>query len=297
MTTEAAGPNNGKALAASATTAEITPLGFNMHPIVQAILAQNPTIEAMERLWALQREWDADNARKAFTAALAQAKLEMPSTIEKDKTVDFVGKQSGIRTYYKHSSLGAVMDAATVPLARHGISLSWESSTEQNNVTVCCVLTHVGGYVKKFPPVTAPVDTSGNKSLGQGVMSTITLLSRYTAMAALGLASVDMEEEGDTPRDETTSESRPVTNEVIEDRKRFEEAQTAIAQARTDEELQKVGAGQCKKVKGKDLRDKLETQFLAQRKHLRTKIAQVNKVKGEPEHGQDDGDYGPPSDE
>lgn len=184
---------NGTALAAQTVqVAAQSGAAISLHPIVAAVLANSPNIETLREIMALQKEWDAENARKAFVAALAALKAELPTVVNKDKTVDFTGK-SGIRTHYTHSSLAAVMDAVTGPLAKHGFSLSWEPSTSQASVTVICRLTHVAGH-SMTSTLTAPRDDSGNKSQAQGVASTITLLSRYTAMALLGLASADMSE-------------------------------------------------------------------------------------------------------
>lgn len=163
-----------------------------MHPLVRAILAHNPTPDALEKMMALQREHEANEARKRYAQALVDLKRDLPTKIGRDTTVDFTGK-SGIRTYYKHTSLAAVMDAITEPLTKHGFSLAWTPSTGERGVTVTCRLTHAAGHFEEAA-ITAPRDDSGNKSQAQGVASTITLLSRYTALALLGIATADMPE-------------------------------------------------------------------------------------------------------
>jgi hypothetical protein len=164
-----------------------------MHPVVQAGLASNPDPATLRELLAVQREWEAGEARKAYTSALVRLKADLPAVIAKDTEVDFTSRKTGARTHYKHASLSAAMDAVTPHLTRHGFSLSWVPSTPDGKVRVTCKLTHAGGHSEECS-ITSDVDTSGNKSRAQGTASTITLLQRYTALSLLGIATADMTE-------------------------------------------------------------------------------------------------------
>lgn len=174
-------------------------LQHGMSPVVAAglaILERNPSPETLRELLAVQREFEANEARKAYAVALVALKRDLPTVIGRDKTVDFTGS-SGKRTTYTHVSLAAVMDAVTEPLTAHGFSLSWNPSTTDKAVTVTCRLAHQAGHFEETK-ITAPIDTMGSKSPAQGVASTITLLQRYTALSLLGIATRDMREpEGD----------------------------------------------------------------------------------------------------
>jgi hypothetical protein len=167
--------------------------GQKMHPLVQAAIATGTMDpDSLGKLLAVQREWEAGEARKAYTRALALLKADMPTVIAHDQLVDFTGS-SGKRTRYTHASLAAVMEAITEALVRHGFSLSWTPSTGEKLVRVTCRLTHTEGHFEEAT-LEAPADTSGNKHPAQAIMSTVTLLSRYTALALLGLATADMGE-------------------------------------------------------------------------------------------------------
>lgn len=182
---------------------------LRMHPMVSAAmaagsLAADPT--TLRELLAVQREWEAGEARKAYTRALAALKRDLPTVIAKDATVDYTGN-SGRRTRYTHASLAGVMEAVTEPLTRHGFSLAWEPGNgNAGEVSVTCRLTHSEGHSEACT-LKAPADTSGQKSSAQAVMSTITLLSRYTALALLGIATKDMKEP--PPGDPTSGEAEP----------------------------------------------------------------------------------------
>lgn len=161
-----------------------------MSPVVSAglaILERNPSPETLRELLAVQRDWEANEARKAYAAALVALKRDMPTVIARDKEVSFN------KTHYTHASLGAVMDAVTGPLTQHGFSLTWHPATSEGKVSVTCRLAHAAGHHEQTT-ISAPIDNSGSKSAAQGVMSTITLLSRYTALSLLGIATADMED-------------------------------------------------------------------------------------------------------
>lgn len=162
-----------------------------VHPVVAAAMAQAPSPETLRELLAVQREWEAGEARRSYTRALVEVKRSLPTTIAKDATVDFTTSKG--RTYYKHASLAGVMDAIVEPLAEHGFSLAWEPSTSERQVTVTCRLTHCDGHSEACT-ISAPPDTSGSKGPAQAVASTITLLQRYTALSLLGIATADQTE-------------------------------------------------------------------------------------------------------
>lgn len=163
-----------------------------LHPLVQmmqaTMAAGGPPDLAMAReMMQLQREWQADVARKAYTTSLIALKSVLPTVIRRDKKVDFGN------TTYTHTSLACVMDAVTEPLHRHGFSLAWTPATNTGGVSVTCRITHVDGHFEECT-LSGPPDTKGSKSPVQGVMSTITMLERYTALAILGIATADMKE-------------------------------------------------------------------------------------------------------
>lgn len=163
-----------------------------VHPLV-AIAMQGGQVDpqTLKDLLAVQREWEAAEARKAYTAALVDLKRDLPTVIKRDTRVDFSTSKG--RVSYTHTSLAGVMDAITEPLARHGFSVAWTPRTEAEMVYVTCRLTHSGGHHEETT-INAPLDKSGLKSQAQGIASTITLLQRYTVLALLGIATADMQE-------------------------------------------------------------------------------------------------------
>lgn len=165
-----------------------------MSPVVamgMRMLANNPNPETLRELLAVQKEWEANEARKAYAAALVALKRDLPTVIARDAKVDYQSAKG--RTTYTHASLAGVMDAITEPLTQHGFSLAWTPTTGANGVSVTCRLTHAAGH-SEAAMISAPPDTSGSKSPAQAVASTITLLQRYAALSLLGIATADMTE-------------------------------------------------------------------------------------------------------
>lgn len=149
--------------------------------------------EQLEQMMALHERWQAGEARKLFTEAMAEFKKN-PPVILKDKAVYYDTKEGEKVTggvSYKHATLGAVVEAIVFGLAQHGIAHRWETEQRDGRVHVTCILTHKAGHSESTKLDGAP-DSSGKKNPLQQVASTITYLQRYTLLAATGLATKDM---------------------------------------------------------------------------------------------------------
>lgn len=148
-----------------------------------AVAAGN--IELAEKLMSLQERWEANQARKAFDAAMAAAKAEIP-TISKNREVDFTSSKG--RTHYRYEDLGEIARVVSPILARHGLSYRYRTTSNVNEpVTVTCIVSHRDGHYEENT-LCAGRDESGNKNSIQAIGSTSTYLQRMTLKAALGLA-------------------------------------------------------------------------------------------------------------
>lgn len=150
-------------------------------------VANNASIEILEKLMALQERWEANRGRLAFNEAIASAKAEIP-VIDKNREVDFRSAKG--RTHYRHEDLAEITRVVTPILGKHGLSYRFKTTQEAAAVTVTCVLSHREGYSEENS-LSAGRDESGNKNSIQAIGSTITYLQRYTLKAALGLAASD----------------------------------------------------------------------------------------------------------
>lgn len=150
--------------------------------------AASGSLDHLEKMLALQERWEANEARKAFVAAMAAFKAD-PPRIDKDKRVGY--KQ----TSYSHASLGNVTDKISQSLSRHGLSAAWKTDQAGHEIKVTCTITHSLGH-SESTSLSAPADTSGAKNGIQAIGSTITYLQRYTILALTGLATHDQDDDG-----------------------------------------------------------------------------------------------------
>lgn len=179
---------NGRHVAAIPEAAQSSQSRALMSMIERAVLNPEYPIDRLQSLFELKKQWEADEARKAYVAAMARFKAD-PPTIMKDKHVSYNTK-GGTTTEYDHATLGAVCAAIVDGLAKQGISHSWETTQAENHVKVTCVLTHEFGHSERVSLHSA-YDDSGGKNQIQALGSAITYLQRYTLFAATGLAAME----------------------------------------------------------------------------------------------------------
>ena len=155
-----------------------------------AIMTQRGvSVADLKDLVALAKDWEANQARKAYVEAMTAFKAE-PHEILKTKFVDIDGGPK-----FFHATLANVVDGVVASLAKHGLSHKW--ITDQSNkdqIKVTCVITHRLGHSESTEMVGGP-DTTGRKNPIQQVASAQTLMQRYTLLSLCGLASKDMDDE------------------------------------------------------------------------------------------------------
>lgn len=156
--------------------------------LLATAVSQGADIDKLEKLMALQERWEANNARKAFTEAMAKFK-ESPPKLVKDRHVHFN------TTNYYHAGLDQITDKVAAALSAVGISHRFEVSQTEKAITVTCVLTHVSGHSERTP-LSAGADSSGGKNSIQAIGSTVSYLQRYTLLAATGLATGEEDDDG-----------------------------------------------------------------------------------------------------
>ena len=156
-------------------------------------MSQGATLEHLEKLYALKRQWEQDEARKAFVADLAAFKAE-PLEIRKNKKVGYTTKE-GDFVGYEHADLAEVVRVVAPALARHSLAHRWDVARQGDRIHVTCILQHAGGHSEALTLDGAP-DNSGKKNPLQQVASTITFLERYTLMALCGVAASGDDDDG-----------------------------------------------------------------------------------------------------
>lgn len=154
--------------------------------MIRFAITSGADLEKLEKLLVISRQWEADEARKAYHKAMTAFKADPPS-IEKDKHVAF----KDVR--YNHASLANVTDKINEALSRHGLSASWKVS-QNGTVSVTCKITHEQGHSEETT-LSAPADQSGSKNAIQAIGSTISYLERYSLLALTGLATHEADDD------------------------------------------------------------------------------------------------------
>ena len=156
--------------------------------LVERAMSSGASLEQLRELMALQERYDANEARKAYTAAMAEFKRAAP-VILKTKKVEFSG------TSYMHATLGSVVEIISKALGEHGFSVRFTTEQpEDGRIVVTCTLTHKQGHFET-DAFAGPPDTSGKKNATQGIASAISYGRRYTILGVTGLATMDQEDD------------------------------------------------------------------------------------------------------
>ena len=151
--------------------------------MLQSAIASGAGVEVMEKLLALQERWEANQARKAYDAAMARLRAKLPKII-KDRKVSHPGAR------YKHEDIANIVEAVSPVMAEEGFNFRWRTGSTEKTVTVTCIVTHEEGHSEETT-LTGPHDVSGGKNPIQAVGSSTTYLQRYTLKAALGVAAAN----------------------------------------------------------------------------------------------------------
>jgi len=177
-------------------TLPVTPM-----QLLQIAMNQNADIDKLTRLWELQKDWEAHEARKAYNAAFAAFKLSAPK-ITKNEEVDYTPRNGGPPVKYNYATLDHVCAAIIPALAAVGIGHRWVTSDQtQNSITVTCILTHVDGH-SESATMNGPLDTSGNKDAIKSIASSKSYLERYTLLAVSGMAAAGHDDDGGQPEEQ-----------------------------------------------------------------------------------------------
>lgn len=153
---------------------------------------QGASLADIREMMAIQREYEADTARKAYNEAMAMFSAEAIEIIKR-KQVDFATSKG--RTQYKHAELSDVVDAVKPVLAKYGFSYRWDTKQTRDWLDVTCILKHRLGHSESCT-MGSPPDESGGKNYIQAFKSTKTYLERQTLEAICGVTEKGQDDDG-----------------------------------------------------------------------------------------------------
>lgn len=161
---------------------EITPL---VQPtplsLLELAVEKGADINQIKELMVLKREWEADEARKAYHEAVNLFKQNPPKVIK-----DAINKQYGSR----YSTLANTVNTVNSALSKFDLNARWEFSQSDKIISVTCILSHRLGHYESAT-LSAPPDSSGSKNQTQQIKSTTTYLKNATFEAVTGIATYE----------------------------------------------------------------------------------------------------------
>lgn len=220
----------------------------------RVLTAPDFDIDRAERLWAMQKEVLAEQARASFIAASSVMQGELPAVPKRGKIRNNAGN---VQSTY---ALWEDVNTAIKPvLQRHGFALSFLVNQDGPAIIVTGILSHQDGHRETTEIRLAP-DKSGTKNDVQAIGSAVSYGKRYTASALLNLTAFGEDDDGQAFGDPAKTDA--VMAKVAE----FE---TAIMEATDEINLQRIGA----QVPGAGLPPRLQTRvrgtYMARLKELR----------------------------
>lgn len=173
-------------------TQVLAPQFAAVHPgeLLRMAMTSGRDLTVIDRLMDLQDRFEANQARKAFNAAMAKFRESCVKVTRSGKVGQ--GPLSGTR----YAKLSDFVSAVSEPLADAGLSVSWRLLQDAKDwIEVACIVRHVLGHEEQIS-MGGPPDTGGAKNAIQARASTVSYLEKYTLKMALGLAEQDDDDDG-----------------------------------------------------------------------------------------------------
>ena len=156
-----------------------TTSGSSIVPIINQAVTNGIDPAALRELLAVRREWEADEARKAFNHALADFQREAPIV---EKADDAHGK--------KYAALDRIWRTIRPLLTEKGLSVTWHVTAIQDGV--CHIegeLSHRDGHSVTLKRDVPLPDIIRGQNAAQQAGSAETYGKRYALCAALGIVT------------------------------------------------------------------------------------------------------------
>lgn len=162
---------------------EHSPAGqvISMTPLesVQMQIADCTDLTRLEKLMELEAMWRSAAAKRAYVAAFAKFKRNMPDVVK-----DMLNKQYGS----DYSSLANLVNTTNKVLGEYDLNARWDPDQSGGAIKVTCIMTHADGHSERVSLV-GPPDNTGQKNALQQIKSTLTYLEGATFQAITGVVA------------------------------------------------------------------------------------------------------------
>lgn len=183
------------------TQIQIQPAAGTLPALMQAAMANGADPAYLRELLAVRREWEADEAKKAFNLAVAEFQRRAPIIEKADKAHD--------KMYARLDRIWREIRPLVTDL---GLSVTWQvCEMREGFVHVEGMLRHRDGHGEKLVQDIALPELIRGQNLAQQTGSASTYARRYALCGALGIVTGDDDDDGNS------AGSRYVTNEQADE--------------------------------------------------------------------------------
>lgn len=168
---------------------------ITMNSLVSQAIGQGANHETLQGIMDFVERAEANVAKKEYVMAMSGFRSECP-TIVKTEEVDYSTAKG--QTNYKHANLAKALEQIHTILGKWELVPTWKTDNKDNQIVVTCCVTHSLGHCESTS-LAAPADQSGGKNAIQAIGSTVSYLQRYTLFSILGLATREMDNDGQLP--------------------------------------------------------------------------------------------------
>ena len=158
--------------------------------LMEMAISSNADVDKLEKLMDLQDRWEQKEAKKAFNQSMSRFQSQCP-VIQRTKN----GHN------FKYAPMCDVIAQVKQLEADCGLSHRFEQDTQNESISITCVVSHVDGHSEKLR-LEALADQTGSKNAVQAIGSTISYLQRYSFLGSFGIATADEDMDGRIPKPE-----------------------------------------------------------------------------------------------
>jgi hypothetical protein len=158
--------------------------------IMERAIERGVDADQLEKLMALQERWEANQARRAFAAALSEFQARCPTVL---KTAE--------ADRYTYAPLDEILRTIRPHMEATGLSVRFSTElTEESVITAVCILSHRDGH-SETSHFAAPVDRSLSRdgkplmNVTQQMGSANTYAKRYALLNALNIVASSFEDD------------------------------------------------------------------------------------------------------
>ena len=168
-----------------------------MNFVAAALHDPNVNVEKLSALLSMQRDVEADDARRQFNAALHAAQIAMPR-VRKNGTIKLV--KDGVSKGSIPFATWEDVDTILRPIMReHGFSLSFSSGPRvgaDTGIEMKATLLHAAGHSRDYA-LPLPPDVGHGRNALQAIGSTLSYGKRYLAELIFNIVRENEDDDGD----------------------------------------------------------------------------------------------------